>query len=409
MTAAQLREHVRVGGLLPSGRGVVAMLSGGRDSVCLLDVAVTLCGAERVHALHVNYGLRAESDDDERHCRELCALLGVEIEVVQASREEQATGNRHAWARELRYAAACELALRLEERRDTRDGGSLAGVPPVGVAPVAALDVAGDGVSKHDVPPARGGHRPFLTLIAAGHTATDQVETILYRLAASPGRRALLGMASSEGRLVRPLLGLTRQDTAAYCQELKLAWHEDSSNDSELYARARVRHGLVKALDAVHPAAQANVLRTAALLREETELLDALVDAELGDHASIAIERLGELAPALQRLVVIRLAEEAGGELAPRAGERVGEILALGARGGRAELHVGGLAGAVIEDGVLRMVAIQPRDQRPPRSLGNSQQGQADTHEPQQGQAGACEALPEPTPGDAEDPDGQGP
>jgi tRNA(Ile)-lysidine synthase len=411
MIAAEVRERVRAGGLLSSGCGVVAMLSGGRDSVCLLDIAVALCGTEQVHALHVNYGLRAESDDDERHCRELCGLLGVEIEVVRASREEQATGNLHAWARELRYAAARELAQRLDERRDAQAGGSLAGATHVGAAPAAEFDVEGDGVLKHDAPCARAGHRVFSTLIATGHTATDQVETILYRLASSPGRRALLGMAASEGRLVRPLLGLTRQDTAAYCQELKLAWQEDASNDSQTYARARVRHGLVKALDAVHPAAQANVLRTAALLREETELLDALVDAELGTGASIAIERLRALAPALQRLVVIRLAEQASGEFAPQAGERVEEILALGDRGGRAELHIGGLAGAVIEDGELRMVAIHPREQRPPRSLSAiPQQGQADdAHEPQQGQADAREALPETIPVDAEDPGGQGP
>ncbi|HEY5286947.1 MAG TPA: tRNA lysidine(34) synthetase TilS [Solirubrobacteraceae bacterium] len=354
MSAAQIRGRVRAAGLLSPDRDVVAMLSGGRDSVCLLDVAVALCGAQRVHALHVNYGLRAESDEDERHCRELCALLGVEIEVVRASREAQASGNLHAWARELRYGAAQTLALQLDQ-----------------------------GLRKRDAPRAHAGHPPFSTQIATGHTATDQVETVLYRLASSPGRRALLGMASGEGRLVRPLLGLTREDTAAYCQELKLAWHEDSSNDNELYARARVRHGLVKALDAVHPAAQANVLRTAALLREETELLDALVDAELGGSASIAIERLGQLAPALRRLVVIRLAEQAGGELAPQAGERVEEILALGApsrgqaRGARAELHVGGLASAVIEDGELRMVAIEPREQRPPRpSAGTPKGGQ---------------------------------
>ncbi|HTC59592.1 MAG TPA: tRNA lysidine(34) synthetase [Solirubrobacteraceae bacterium] len=396
MTAAEVRECVRAGGLLSSGYGFVAMLSGGRDSVCLLDVAVALRGAGQVHALHVNYGLRAESDEDERHCRELCERLGVGIEVVQASRAEQASGNLHAWARELRYAAAHELAQRLDERRDAQGGGSLAGTPPVGEAPAAEFYVEGDGVSKHDAPPARAGHRPFSTSIATGHTATDQVETILYRLAASPGRRALLGMAASEGRIVRPLLGLTRQDTAAYCTELKLAWHEDSSNDNPLYARARVRHGLVKALDAVHPAAQANVLRTAALLREETELLDALVDAELEAGASIAIERLKQLAPALQRLVVIRLAEEAGGEFAPRAGERVDEILALGARGGRAELHVGGLAGAVIEDGELRMVAIQPREQRPPHPSTGTHQG---------GRAGECEASPERGQADAADPD----
>jgi tRNA(Ile)-lysidine synthase len=341
MNAAEIWDHVRAGGLLPDagprGGAVVAMLSGGRDSVCLLDVAVALCGAQRVRALHVNYGLRTESDGDERHCRELCEQLGVQIEVVRASRGGEATGNLHAWARELRYDAARELAERLDEQ---------AGCFLEQAAPQAIQD------------PGRSA-----SLVATGHTASDQVETILYRLAASPGRRALLGMSASDGRLVRPLLGLTRHETGEYCRERKLAWREDASNDSELYARARVRHGLVQALDAVHPAAQANVLRTAALLREETELLDALVDAELAGRKSIAIERLAELPAALRRLIVIRLAEDASGAFAPRAGERVAEILALGARGGCAELHVGGLAGAVIEDGELRMVAIQPRPQ----------------------------------------------
>jgi hypothetical protein len=124
----------------------------------------------------------------------------------------------------------------------------------------------------------------------------------------------------------------------------------------------------VKALDAVHPAAQANVLRTAELLREETQLLDELVDAELAGSASIAIERLRQLPPALRRLVVIRLAEQAAGTFVPQAGERVAEILALGARGGRAELHVGGLAGAILEAGELRMVPIHPREQQGPAS-----------------------------------------
>jgi tRNA(Ile)-lysidine synthase len=296
------------------------MLSGGRDSVCLLDVAVALCGAEHVHALHVNYGLRAESDDDERHCRELCALLGVEIEVVQASREIDAAGNLHAWARDLRYTAAHDLAQRLEQ-----------------------------------------------ALIATGHTATDQVETILYRLAASPGRRALLGMVPSDGRLIRPLLGVTREQTAAYCRERGLRWCEDESNEDPRYARARVRAGLVPALRAVHPAAEANVLRTAALLREETELLDELVTAELAGRASIPILRLRELPAALARMVVVRLAEDAAGGYVPQAGDRVQEILALASRsptgrGGRAELHLGGRAGAVIDKGQLSMVRLPPRD-----------------------------------------------
>lgn len=326
----EVRELVRVGGLLPMGgargRPVLVMLSGGRDSVCLLDLAVGILGAENVHVLHVNYGLRPEAGAEELHCRELCEQLRVALEVIRAQRPPDA-GNMQAWARALRYGAAEDLA------------------------------------------------RPLDALIATGHTATDQVETILYRLAASPGRRALLGMSPREGRLVRPLLELTREQTADYCRARGLAWREDASNDSEQYARARVRNRLVPALDAIHPAARENVLRTARLLREEAEVLDALVDAELerdlaalgcpphghGGEPSVAIERLQDLPPALARLVVVRLAEEAAGTYVPQAGDRVGEILDLAHRGGRAELHVGGLVGAVIEGGRLHTVKLPPR------------------------------------------------
>jgi tRNA(Ile)-lysidine synthase len=331
----QVCDAVRRGGLLWRNddqltRPLVAMLSGGRDSVCLLDVAVALApAAASVRALHVNYGLRGtESDADERHCAMLCETLGVELEVVRASWAQGEAGNLQAWARDVRYEAAIELAERLDEPADPR------------------------GTSR--------------TLVAAGHTASDQVETILYRLAASPGRRALLGMRAAEGRLVRPLLGVTREQTGAYCQARGLRWREDASNDSDAYARGRVRHGLVAALRAVHPAAEANVLRTAQLLREETELLDGLVEDTLEGRQSIEIARLETLAPALGRLVVVRLAEQVAGTYVPQAGDRVQEILALGRRGAagggsRLELHVGGNASARIEDGVLSMARLSPR------------------------------------------------
>jgi tRNA(Ile)-lysidine synthase len=330
----QVRAAVRDAGLLGGTndlptRPVVTMLSGGRDSVCLLDIVIALRAAGSVRALHVNYALRgAESDADERHCAALCAALGVELKVVRASRAEGEAGNLQAWARDVRYGAAIELAERLDEPAD-----------------------------------APGAPR---TLVAAGHTASDQVETILYRLAASPGRRALLGMRAVEGRLVRPLLGITREQTGEYCRARGLGWREDASNDSDAYARGRVRHGLGAALRAVHPAAEANVLRTAALLREETELLDGLVADALEGNESIEIARLGELEPALARLVVVRLAEQAAGAYVPQAGDRVREILALGRRGAagggvRLEVHVGGNVSARIEGGVLSMVRLPPR------------------------------------------------
>ena len=76
---SDLVERVRGGGLLEPGRPVLVLLSGGRDSVCLLDVAVRIAGAEHVGALHCNYGLRPEADADEAHCAALCAQFGVAL------------------------------------------------------------------------------------------------------------------------------------------------------------------------------------------------------------------------------------------------------------------------------------------------------------------------------------------
>src|SRR5512133_3368257 len=106
--ADELLDRVRATGLLGAGDEVVVLLSGGRDSVCLLDVAVELGCAAR--ALHVNYRLRAEADGDEAHCRALCERLGVALTVHRAARPEDAPGNLQAWARDVRYAAATEMA-----------------------------------------------------------------------------------------------------------------------------------------------------------------------------------------------------------------------------------------------------------------------------------------------------------
>ena len=158
-----------------------------------------------------------------------------------------------------------------------------------------ALDVEFDGeAAAFDGQPAGVGARTALhaaaswralgATIATGHTATDQVETVLYRLAASPGRRALLGMRAREGGVVRPLLGVTREETAAYCAERGLPWREDPSNASpRVRAQPRPRTGCSPALRGLHPAAEANVLRTLALLRDEAAVLDAVVDAALTD------------------------------------------------------------------------------------------------------------------------------
>ena len=292
-------DRVRDTGLLAAGEPVVVLLSGGRDSVCLLDCAVAL-GA-RVTALHVNYGLRPEADRDEAFCRALCERLGVPLVVERPGAPE---GNVQAWARDVRYAAAARL-----------DGD-----------------------------------------IATGHTATDQAETILYRLAASPGRRALLGMKPREGRVVRPLLSFAREETGAHCEERGLPWREDASNETPAYARNRIRTGLMEELRRVHPAAEENVVRTAELLRDEAAVLDDVVGTALAGRDTIAVETLAALPRALARLIVRRLAEDATGHLCARAASRLDDVLALES----GALDVGDGVRVVIERGMLRVVPTPP-------------------------------------------------
>jgi tRNA(Ile)-lysidine synthase len=286
--------------LLAPGQPVLVLYSGGRDSTCLLDVAVQIAGEGAVGALHVNYGLRDAAAADERHCSEICQRLGIPLEIRRPG-ARPASGNLQAWAREFRYMAARELA--------------------------------GD------------------TEIAAGHTATDQVETILYRLASSPSRRALLGMRAREGRLIRPLLGFTRDQTTAHCRDRGLPWREDESNESDAYARGRVRGALVPALRAIHPAAEQNVLALSAILRDEAELLESLVQETIGSDEHIELARLRELPIPLQKLVVQRLADAAAGMPAPGTPRRITDITGLGEH---AELHLPHGVKAVVRRGVLR-------------------------------------------------------
>jgi tRNA(Ile)-lysidine synthase len=304
-----LARAVRESGLIVHGTRGVVLVSGGADSTATAAALVEVLGPEAVTALHLNYGLRPDSDQDERTVRELCAKLGIELEV---ERPELGGGNVQASAREARYTAAERL------RR------------------------------------ARGAD-----WIATGHTRTDLAETVLYRLATSPGRRALLGLRPRRGDVVRPLLGLDRDQVRRLASEAGLPFRDDPTNAEPLYARNRIRNEVLPVLREVGPEAEATIAETQAELAEEGEALElAAADAlaESGADAAVAISRdaLAPLHPAVRRLVLRRLAERVAGTGVPLGRARAARIWRLvnEPEGGLVEL--GGGVEAQIEGGHVR-------------------------------------------------------
>jgi tRNA(Ile)-lysidine synthase len=324
LVTASVRASGTLAGATPPS--VLVMLSGGGDSVCLLHLTVALLGPERVQALHVNHGLRPAAGEDERFCMELCRTLGVELHVEHVA--IPTAGNVESLAREARYEAA--------ER----------------VRAAAGLD-----------------------LIAAGHTASDQVETVLYRLVSSPGRRALLGMEPRRGRLVRPLLGVSADDTRAYCREAGLEWREDESNADRRLARNLLRLEALPLLREVNPAADRNVLATVAELRDESRVLDAVVEEAMlrtgagGAPPAVDAGRLAAEPPAVRRLVLRRLAETAAGAPVALQPEDARQLERLAERGGSGAVDLGGGLRASVEYGVVRFGRAAEDGSPPPPAM----------------------------------------
>lgn len=308
----QIEDEVREAGFLRPDERTLVMFSGGGDSVATLALAVRVCGVSNVLALHVNYGLRGEeSDADEVFCRELCERLGVRIAAERVKLTDAAgDGNLHDRARSARYELAEDLA-----------------------------------------------GREKCAVIAAGHTADDQAETILYRLLSSPGRRALLGMPRRRGRIVRPLLDYTREQLRVWCTDNQLPWREDSANENQRFARARVR-GALGELRTLHPAAVRNVLATVSELAAESAALDVVVGdllaGALDDDGALRASDLAAMPQPLAALVLRRFVEESLERPVPAARLALSDVLAAAAPGGSRTVCVEG-ARLLLEYGILRV------------------------------------------------------
>jgi tRNA(Ile)-lysidine synthase len=237
---------------------VLLGLSGGPDSVALLHALLIADPAVRpaLYAAHYNHGLRPSADRDETFVRELCAQLGVPLQVGHA--RELAGANLEARARQARYRFLTDAARRVG--------------------------------AEH---------------IAVAHQADDQAETVLMRLLRGAGVTGLGAMAPvGPGRLIRPLLEVRRAEILDFLSCVGGGYIEDDSNASLVPERNRVRLRLLPLLEAdFSPGLSARLCELAAEMRSVDSLLENLADQFLTTaedaQGNLDIDRLQALPRAL--------------------------------------------------------------------------------------------------------------
>jgi tRNA(Ile)-lysidine synthase len=232
--------------MLRGGESVLVAVSGGPDSVALIDVLREAAAALRLRlaVAHVHHGLRGEADRDAEHVRALADRLAVPFHLERVTvRGGPPWEGLEAEARRVRLAALTARARAIGADR-----------------------------------------------IATGHTADDQAETVLMRVLDGAGPRGLAGIRPARGPFIRPLIDSRRADVLAHLAARGLAWVEDESNRDPRFLRNRIRHDVLPALiERIGPSVPAALCRSAALHR-------ALVD-DLEQRARTELSRIGTRGP----------------------------------------------------------------------------------------------------------------
>lgn len=285
-----LGKHV----LLDDATPVVVGVSGGIDSVVLLHVLIEL--GVNAHVLHVNYHLRGvESDGDETFVRDLCANLGVPVEVYHAEPEWLANASTSVQdaARVMRYEHFERLA---------RHVGANA--------------------------------------VAVAHNQDDQTETILMHLARGTGISGFAGMPEhrpisngSSVTLLRPLIRVERREIVEFASSRGIRWREDVSNSDDKYTRSRVRRELRPSFDAVFgDRGWANVAQSARRAAEgsradDADLAQLMLDGVLAS-GSFAVRTLASVPAGVQHRIILECLRR-WLPLAPRTESTILEIASL--------------------------------------------------------------------------------
>ena len=254
----KLWDFIREQGLISPGDTVVCAVSGGTDSVALLFALYLLKekGSFHLEAAHFNHKLRGEeSNRDETFVRCLCQRFEIPLHVGSGKVVSGKKGLEAA-ARDARYG----FLLGLEGK------------------------------------------------IATAHTADDNAETVLMHLVRGTGLKGLGGIAPVRGKLIRPMLTVTRQEAEMFLDSWCLSHVEDSSNETDAFLRNRIRHHVIPLLTAENPRLAENLSQMALRLRKDEECLSSQANFE----ALPPVETLKSMPSALRSRVLERFLKQSG-------------------------------------------------------------------------------------------------
>lgn len=320
--------------MAPDGSRIIAGVSGGADSVCLLTALCRLSGKRRfrIRAVHVHHGLRANADGDEAFVRKLCHELSVPLTVVhadvQAAAKQGKTGVEEA-GREIRYQEFFQAAAAWDQEVENAGSSDHPGSQPESTA---GREQGAGGKA----------------LIAVAHHMEDLAETVLFNLCRGSGLSGLCGIRPVSGRIIRPLIEMTRGEIEAELAREGRSFRVDESNADTVYTRNFLRLQIIPMLqENVNPAAQANIARTAGEALEAREYIDGKVleccEKCISNRGAFRCADLSALAvedPFLQRQVLYRVVTEAAGKRKDITSAHIDLLQQLCRAGGSAEISL---------------------------------------------------------------------
>lgn len=277
---ANIRGTIKKHAMLSGGETVLTGLSGGPDSVCLLQLLHKLRDELmlKLHAVYIDHGLRPDETPAEiAFCKKMCEGLSVTfiVRVIDVKTyAKECNLNKQDAARELRYRAFEEAAFEIKADK-----------------------------------------------IALGHNADDQIETFFMRIFRGSGPKGIAGIPPVRGKIIRPLIEIERRDIEQFLEENRINYIVDSSNLKEDYLRNKIRLSFLPEVKKINPDIIETMSRTMEIFREEEKFFDILVTKTLmklisrktDEHIELFLSPMESMEKVILRRILRRAIDETKG------------------------------------------------------------------------------------------------